>query len=66
MEPSKVASIGNFGLIDLDTPADAYTITSLYSGKTMNLVFSDEFNMDGRSFYPGKDGSVATTISDSL
>ncbi|KAJ7500010.1 beta-glucan synthesis-associated protein [Mycena latifolia] len=51
----QVASIGNFGLIDLDTPADAYTITSLHSGKKMQLVFSDEFNTDGRSFYPGDD-----------
>ncbi|KAJ7103721.1 glycoside hydrolase family 16 protein [Mycena epipterygia] len=51
----QVAAIGNFGLIDLDTPSDAYTITSLYSGKQMKLVFSDEFNTDGRTFYPGDD-----------
>ncbi|KAJ7678229.1 beta-glucan synthesis-associated protein [Mycena polygramma] len=51
----QVPSIGNFGLIDLDTPSDAYTITSLYSGKEMKLVFSDEFNTDGRTFYPGDD-----------
>ncbi|KAJ7472266.1 glycoside hydrolase family 16 protein [Mycena galericulata] len=51
----QVASIGNFGLIDLETPSDAYTITSLYSGQEMKLVFSDEFNTDGRSFYPGDD-----------
>jgi len=51
----QVPSIGNFGLIDQDTPADAYTITSLHSGQEMKLVFSDEFNMDGRSFYPGDD-----------
>ncbi|KAJ7152187.1 glycoside hydrolase family 16 protein [Mycena crocata] len=51
----QVASIGNFGLIDLETPADAYNIKSLYSGKDMTLVFSDEFNTDGRSFYPGDD-----------
>ncbi|KAJ7705330.1 beta-glucan synthesis-associated protein [Mycena rosella] len=51
----QVASIGNFGLIDLDTPSDAYTIASLYSGKEMKLVFSDEFNTDGRTFYPGDD-----------
>ncbi|KAJ7770455.1 glycoside hydrolase family 16 protein [Mycena metata] len=51
----QVAAIGNFGLIDLDTPADAYNIKSMYSGKDMKLVFSDEFNMDGRSFYPGDD-----------
>ncbi|KAF7369039.1 Beta-glucan synthesis-associated protein [Mycena venus] len=51
----QVPAIGNFGLIDLDTPSDAYTITSLYSGQEMKLVFSDEFNTDGRSFYPGDD-----------
>ncbi|KAJ6533295.1 beta-glucan synthesis-associated [Mycena vulgaris] len=51
----QVAAIGNFGLIDLETPRDAYTMKSLYSGKDMQLVFSDEFNTDGRSFYPGDD-----------
>ncbi|KAF7377691.1 Beta-glucan synthesis-associated protein [Mycena sanguinolenta] len=51
----QVPSIGNFGLIDLDTPSDAYTITSLHSGNQMKLVFSDEFNTDGRTFYPGDD-----------
>lgn len=43
------------GLIDPDTPADALTTTSMVDGTTMNLVFSDEFNTDGRSFYPGDD-----------
>lgn len=42
------------GLIDPDTPADALTRTSL-EGEEMVLVFSDEFNTDGRSFYPGDD-----------
>ncbi|KAJ7254664.1 beta-glucan synthesis-associated [Mycena haematopus] len=51
----QVPSIGNFGLIDLETPTDAYTITSLHSGQEMKLVFSDEFNTDGRTFYPGDD-----------
>ncbi|KAJ7054061.1 glycoside hydrolase family 16 protein [Mycena amicta] len=51
----QVPSIGNFGLIDLDTPTSAYTIKSLYTGKEMKLVFSDEFNTDGRTFYPGDD-----------
>ncbi|KAJ6571985.1 beta-glucan synthesis-associated protein-domain-containing protein, partial [Mycena capillaripes] len=53
--PCKVAAIGKFGLIDLDTPPEAYIIKSLYSGRDMKLVFSDEFNTDGRSFYPGDD-----------
>lgn len=48
--------IGNFGLIDQDTPQAAYKKTSQADGKTeMLLVFSDEFNTDGRSFYPGDD-----------
>lgn len=44
---------GSFGLIDPDTPEDAMTRTSYIDGSTMELVFSDEFNTDGRSFYPG-------------
>jgi hypothetical protein len=40
-------------LIDIDTPSDAYSIT--LGETTYNLVFSDEFNVDGRSFYPGDD-----------
>jgi len=48
--------IGNFGLIDVETPHEAYTKTSWGDGQTeMQLVFSDEFNTDGRSFYPGDD-----------
>lgn len=46
---------GNFGLVDRDTPADAYTIKSYHTGDEMVLVFSDEFNDDGRTFYPGDD-----------
>src|ERR1700728_1479840 len=47
---------GNWGLIDLDTPASAHTIPSwMDPSKQMQLVFSDEFNTDGRSFYPGDD-----------
>ncbi|CAA7260065.1 unnamed protein product [Cyclocybe aegerita] len=46
---------GNFGLIDLDTPKEAYTKYSLRDGSEMLLVFSDEFNIDGRTFYPGDD-----------
>ncbi|KAF9026905.1 glycoside hydrolase family 16 protein [Hymenopellis radicata] len=46
---------GNFGLIDIDTPKDVYTKLSWETGEEMQLVFSDEFNVDGRSFYPGED-----------
>ncbi|KAJ9126589.1 hypothetical protein QFC24_001618 [Naganishia onofrii] len=49
------AVIGHFGLIDPDTPQDAYTHTSFETGQEWELVFSDEFNTDGRSFYDGDD-----------
>jgi beta-glucanase (GH16 family) len=42
------------GLIDPDTPESAMTRTS-YEGKKQKLVFSDEFNTDGRTFYDGDD-----------
>ena len=47
---------GNFAPIDLDTPQDAYTKASYMNPDDQwDLVFSDEFNTDGRSFYPGDD-----------
>lgn len=46
---------GHFGLIDPDTPQSAMTHTSFETGETWDLVFSDEFNVDGRSFYDGDD-----------
>ncbi|KAJ7630781.1 beta-glucan synthesis-associated protein [Roridomyces roridus] len=47
---------GNFGLIDLATPQDAYTIQSFNNpGNELQLVFSDEFETAGRTFYPGDD-----------
>ncbi|KAJ6625637.1 glycoside hydrolase family 16 protein [Mycena sp. CBHHK59/15] len=46
---------GNWGLIDAETPIDAYTKPSWVGNEEMQLVFSDEFNTDGRSFYPGDD-----------
>ncbi|KAK7470382.1 hypothetical protein VKT23_001809 [Stygiomarasmius scandens] len=51
----QVPSLGNWGLIDLDTPDDAYTTKSLRDGSEWQLIFSDEFNVDGRTFYPGDD-----------
>ncbi|TFK28002.1 concanavalin A-like lectin/glucanase [Coprinopsis marcescibilis] len=47
----------NVGLIDPDTPLSARTKRSLTPGRNeqMVLVFSDEFNVDGRTFYPGDD-----------
>lgn len=47
---------GNWGLIDRDTPQSAFTVPSYNNPKNeLQLVFSDEFNVDGRSFYPGDD-----------
>ncbi|KAK6459931.1 beta-glucan synthesis-associated, partial [Scheffersomyces coipomensis] len=41
-------------LIDPDTPQSALTIP-VRDGSTWNLVFSDEFNVEGRTFYAGDD-----------
>ena len=43
------------GLIDPATPTSAKTRTSTFDGSSLNLVFSDEFNDDNRTFYPGDD-----------
>ncbi|KAF7320123.1 Glycoside hydrolase family 16 protein [Mycena kentingensis (nom. inval.)] len=52
----QVPEISTFGLIDLATPKKAYTMTSYHNpGEELQLVFSDEFETDGRSFYPGDD-----------
>ena len=42
------------GLVDSQTPSSAYTRTGT-DGHVYDLVFSDEFNTDGRTFYPGDD-----------
>ncbi|KAG9238852.1 beta-glucan synthesis-associated protein-domain-containing protein [Amylocarpus encephaloides] len=42
-------------LIDPDTPASAYTRKSSFDTSELNLVFSDEFNTPGRTFYPEDD-----------
>ncbi|PIL37320.1 hypothetical protein GSI_01013 [Ganoderma sinense ZZ0214-1] len=46
---------GHRGLIDVDTPESAYQKTSWRTGEQLELVFSDEFNVEGRTFYPGDD-----------
>jgi beta-glucan synthesis-associated protein KRE6 len=48
------ATIGNFGLIDNDTPTEAFT-KKAHTGDDWQLVFSDEFEVDGRTFWPGDD-----------
>jgi hypothetical protein len=42
-------------MIDKDTPQSAYTSKSIQDSTDYVLVFSDEFNVPGRSFYPGDD-----------
>lgn len=42
------------GSIDPDTPSNVMTRTG-QNGKQQYLVFSDEFNDDGRTFYSGDD-----------
>ncbi|KAH8080230.1 glycoside hydrolase family 16 protein [Filobasidium floriforme] len=44
-----------FGLIDSDTPQEAYFHTSLETGEQWELVFSDEFEREGRTFWEGDD-----------
>jgi hypothetical protein len=48
--------INNIGLIDAATPQSAYTKPSFEDPtQQWDLVFSDEFNVDGRTFWPGDD-----------
>ena len=42
-------------VIDDDTPDEVKTRVSPVIGKNMSLVFSDEFNVEGRTFYSGDD-----------
>ena len=44
-----------FALIDPETPQEVMSKVGLHDGQTYKLVFSDEFNTDGRTFYPGDD-----------
>nr|XP_019000894.1 glucosidase [Kwoniella mangroviensis CBS 8507]OCF64355.1 glucosidase [Kwoniella mangroviensis CBS 8507] len=51
----QVPLITNFPyLIDEDTPQDAYDRKG-FDGEDYHLVWSDEFNKDGRTFFPGDD-----------
>lgn len=43
------------GLIDQETPQTAYQRTSPTDNSGWHLVFSDEFNTPGRTFWPGDD-----------
>ncbi|KAJ7753458.1 glycoside hydrolase family 16 protein [Mycena metata] len=55
---ANLPNISSWSLVDAATPKDAYTIPSYHDpSKSMQLVFSDEFETDGRTFYPGDDPS---------
>lgn len=47
--------LGNYGMVDKHTPTSARTKTDVKTGKTWELIFSDEFEVDGRTFWPGDD-----------
>nr|XP_019009982.1 uncharacterized protein I206_05544 [Kwoniella pini CBS 10737]OCF48763.1 hypothetical protein I206_05544 [Kwoniella pini CBS 10737] len=51
----QIPDIGAFQLIDKDTPQSAYTWQSLETGDEWELIFSDEFNREGRTFFDGDD-----------
>ncbi|KAG0050423.1 hypothetical protein BGZ89_003842 [Linnemannia elongata] len=51
---STVVKAAMRGMVDEDTPQDKRT-TVAKDGELWDLVFSDEFNLDGRSFAPGQD-----------
>lgn len=42
-------------LIDPDTPLEAHTWTHPLTDESFHLVFSDEFEVEGRTFWPGDD-----------
>jgi hypothetical protein len=48
-------------LVDPDTPPDVYTKTG-FDGEEWTLVFSDEFEVEGRSFYPGGESPLAVDM----
>jgi beta-glucanase (GH16 family) len=56
IDVGRIALLKNIrtSLVDPDTPKSALTKTAP-DGSKLKLVFSDEFNTDGRTFYPGDD-----------
>ncbi|SPO24289.1 related to KRE6 - glucan synthase subunit [Ustilago trichophora] len=46
---------GLFALIDPDTPAKQHSWKNPVDGTSFHLVFSDEFETEGRTFWPGDD-----------
>ncbi|OSX67481.1 glycoside hydrolase family 16 protein [Postia placenta MAD-698-R-SB12] len=46
---------GNYAMVDKHTPDSALKKADWMSGKEWTLIFSDEFDVDGRTFWPGDD-----------
>ncbi|CAO1617860.1 unnamed protein product [Sympodiomycopsis kandeliae] len=46
---------GLFSLVDQDTPPEAQSWTHPLDNTKHHIVFSDEFNQEGRTFWPGDD-----------
>jgi hypothetical protein len=44
-----------FALANIDPDTKVKTVRRRKDGTNLKLVFSDEFNVEGRSFEPGKD-----------
>lgn len=51
----QVPDLPLFTLVDPDTPPSALTRISAADGASYHLVFSDEFQKEGRTFWPGDD-----------
>ena len=51
----QVPALDIASLIDADTPQSAMKWTSGFDQSSYHLVFSDEFEVDGRTFWPGDD-----------
>ncbi len=43
------------GWVDIDTPKEAYKTRAKEDDYPYHLVFSDEFNVNGRNFFDGND-----------
>ncbi|KAF7300832.1 GH16 domain-containing protein [Mycena kentingensis (nom. inval.)] len=55
-EEAAAATRLRIGMIDVDTPEEFHTIQSYHDPtQQLELVFSDEFETEGRTFYPGDD-----------
>ena len=51
-------------LIDNDTPDEIKnSVRTGFNGRDYQLVFSDEFNTDGRTFFPGDDPFVSSQFT---